>query len=114
MEILNNNVVNKPRIFPWYIIRASILITLYVPFSHWAINAEALGKYDLGWSIVFGFTHVIAFVGSIAMAFMSLMLSIFYNVNNKKGDDTLLYAFFISIAPVTYVIITGIINDIAA
>mgnify|MGYP006872610062 CR=1 FL=1 len=109
MEIVNQKAKYKPGFIPWLAIRASIFITLYVPFSDWAINADSLGKYDLGLSIFFAFTFTVALYGSIVFSFVALILSIVYNVSNKKGDDLLLYAFFISISPIPYIILLDLI-----
>ena len=76
MEIVNHGIKFKPGFIPWLVIRISILITLYVPFSKWAINAETFGKYDLGWSIYFAFIFIIALYGTIAVAFVALILVI--------------------------------------
>ena len=110
MDIVNQEVTYKTSLIPWTLIRLSLFTTLYVPFSDWAINAESIGKYDLGLSILFVFTHILALYGSVVVAFTSLILAVFYNVKNLKGDEVLLYSFFISICPISYIIIMGFIK----
>ena len=104
MEVVKQGFSFKPSFIPRLVIRVSILITLYIPFSYWALNADILGKYDLGWAIYFGFTLFFALYGSAAIAFVSLILAVIYHVIDKKGDELFLYAFFISIAPIVYLI----------
>ena len=95
---------NSKNIIPWLLFGTAVAFSLYTPFSHWAINAEFLGKYDMGLAIFFSFTFPIAIYISSAIAVTSGLLAVFYRSLNKRGRNILLFTAVIGILPLVYIL----------
>lgn len=44
---------NEVRLFSKFVLLVSVLVASFIPFSFWAVNARYIGKYELGFAILF-------------------------------------------------------------
>jgi len=94
---------NAAAIFPRVILGLATLISLAFPFSYWAVNAEHLGKHNMGIALFFSFACPIAFYVSMGTALASLVLAGIYRVRNRPGSRTLFMAFCICLLPLLFI-----------
>jgi hypothetical protein len=77
----------------------AILNALFALFAHWSINAEALGKHDLGLAIALSFAGggslIAAYIAVPVLALMAL-LSAF---QNRRASVWLMIAALVSAVP---------------
>jgi hypothetical protein len=89
-------------IIPHLFLASSIFLTCFIPFSYWAINADSIGKTDLGWSIFFGFSAVFATYASLVITALSLVLVFVYKRLKVLQYKIFIYSFLIGLAPVVF------------
>lgn len=104
MKIYSKNIV------PWLLFTSAAAFCLYAPFSLWAVNAEFLGKQDMGLAIFFSFTFPMAIYVSCAIALVSIILAPFYRKSNKRGSNILLFSTFVGILPLAYIIVLDVVD----
>lgn len=88
---------------PWLLFGLATINSLFVPFSRWAINAELIGKYNMGAALFFSFSFSIALYTSIGIAGLSLVMAALYKSTNKRGCVILLVAASIGVLPIVYI-----------
>lgn len=100
-------------VIPWLLFSAAVALCLYVPFSHWAVNAEFLGKHATGLALFFAFTFPMAIYASLPLAVISIVLALFYRKPNKRGSNILLLSAFVGVLPLAYILLLDIAGAIA-
>lgn len=60
----------------WCFCGALIVIAAYGQFSVWAVNAESIGKYDLGWSLFFAMSGAAAMITSFWITPVAVVLAL--------------------------------------
>jgi hypothetical protein len=89
---------------PWVMLCISITLSLYVPFSYWAVRAEYFGKHDMGWALFFSFSFPLAIFSSVGIALVSLVAAFIYKIRNKQGSKILFYAFSAGFMPIAFIL----------
>jgi len=89
---------------PWVMLCISIALSLYIPFSYWAVNAEYFGKYDMGWALFFSLSLPLAMYFSVSIALVSLVATFIYKIKNKQGSKILFYAFSVGLMPIAFIL----------
>ena len=90
--------------FPWLLLILSTIISLFVPFSHWAINAELIGKYNMGAALFFSFSFPIALYVSMGISFVSLIMAALHRSIDGKVCKIYLFAASIGLLPIVYIL----------
>ncbi|HYQ70444.1 MAG TPA: hypothetical protein VET88_00800 [Gammaproteobacteria bacterium] len=98
-------------IFPWFLLAGSLALCLYTPLSLWAINAESLGKYNLGIALFFSFTLPLAIYIAGAITIISGTLAVFYSRANRRGRHILLSATVTGVLPFLYLWVLDAISS---
>lgn len=99
-QLINRFVTIIPKLF----LTVAIIFCLYVPFSHWAINAELLGRHDMGLALFFSFSFPAAIYISCFISVMSLLMALFYRKRNNKSYKIVLFSAIVSILPIMYLL----------
>ncbi len=71
---------------PWIFLFLACIIAIYVPFSHWAVNAELIGKHNMGAALFFSFSYPMAIYSSVGISVASLVMAALYKSIDKKGS----------------------------
>jgi len=90
-------------ILPWLLFCAAAALSVYALFSEWAINAELLGRYDMGLAIFFSVTFPLAIYTSCAIAVVAVVLVPFYRKSSRRGSNILLCSAVAGISPLVYI-----------
>jgi len=93
------------RLLPWVMLCISIILTVYVAFSHWAINAERFGGHDADLALFFSLSLPFAVFVSIGIALLSLVLGGIYKAVRRRGGNVLLMAGLTGLLPVAYLVL---------
>jgi hypothetical protein len=88
---------------PWLLFTGAAALCLYVPFSHWAINAGSLGKHNTGLALFFSFTFPVAIYAALSLAVISIALVPFYRKSGMRGRHILLLSAFVGVLPLAYI-----------
>jgi Na+/phosphate symporter len=89
---------------PWLFLCLAGISALFVPFSHWAINAEVIGKNNMGAALFFSFSFPMAVYVSVGISVVSLVMAALYKSNDKKGSKILLLAALTGCLPIVYIL----------
>ena len=100
-KLSNNFVV----FIPWLLFSLATINSLFVAFSHWAINADLIGKHNLGAALFFSFSFPLALYISIGILVVSLVMAVLYRNIDKKGCKILLFAASIGFSPMAYILV---------
>ena len=89
---------------PWLFLCLASISALFVPFSHWAINVELIGKHNMGAALFFSFSFPIAIYVSVGISVVSLVIAALYKSIDKKGSKILLLAALTGFLPIVYIL----------
>ena len=64
------------KLFSWGISAIAASAALYGMFAHWAVNAESLGKHDLGLAIFFASSGALALITCIWLIPVAVTMAI--------------------------------------
>jgi hypothetical protein len=66
------------------LVAASLAVTGAFFLSRWAINADAVGRHDMGAALLFSYLFVLTFYGSLALAAAALALVVAGLVRRRR------------------------------
>ena len=90
--------------FPWVMLCTATMLSLFVPFSYWARNAEHFGEHDMGWALFFSFSFPIALYSSLGISLLSLAAAAVYRIKKSQGSNILLFAFLAGLMPIAFIL----------
>lgn len=90
---------------PWLLLCGAVACSLFVPFSHRAVNAEALGAHDAGMALFFAFAFPAAIYISLGISALALFLAVLYRSLDRPGCRTLLSAAVVGVLPLLYLLV---------
>ena len=86
-------------LLPAFMFRVSLLAALCNPFVYWLSKSDIFSGSGVGGIILSSLIFGTVIYGTLLIALISLILAAIYAFTDKEGDNTLLHAFFIGIAP---------------
>jgi len=89
---------------PWLFLFLACIIAIYVPFSHWAVNAELIGKHNMGAALFFSFSFSLSIYSSVGLSVVSLGMAALYKSIDKKGSRIFLFAVLAGLLPIVYIL----------
>lgn len=82
-----------------------VLLLITVPFSDWAVNAELLGKHNMGLALFFSFMFPFAIYSSLAGSVISILLALVYKIRNYEDVKLLILSSFAGLLPLVYLFV---------
>jgi len=80
----------------------AVVLSVYAPFSHWAINAEGLGKRDMGLALLFALSFPVAVYASLGIALLSLLMGAVCKASRRQGGGVWLLACLAGLLPLVF------------
>lgn len=93
------------KIFPWLIFIVSFLSAIFIPYSHWAVNAENLGKTDIGLALFFAFSGAYVTYISLGTTAISLFFVFVYTFLKNEQYKVFVLSFLIGLIPILYLLL---------
>lgn len=85
------------------LLAASVAVTATFFFSHWAVNAGPLGRYDAGMALAFAFLAAYAVYASLALAAVALAFAAIAALA-RRGSRLDLAAPAVALMPIGYLL----------
>ncbi|PYM17982.1 MAG: hypothetical protein DMD78_28915 [Candidatus Rokuibacteriota bacterium] len=91
------------RVVRYALVAATVAVTGAFFFSRWAINADAVGRHDMGAALLFSYLVVLTVYGSLGLAAAALVLVIAGLVRRRRHVLDVV-ALGVSLLPAAYLL----------
>ena len=85
------------------LVTASVAVTGAFFVSGWAVNADAVGRHDMGAALLFSYLFVLTFYGSLALAAAALAFVVAGLVRRRR-DVLSVVALVVSLLPAAFLL----------